>query len=208
MVPWGSRYVLRKGFPLCSHYSGDIIETINPTRSVGVWILRGLLPRKLTWNLKFTPFERKLSFQTFILGFHVSFRGSIVFFFGGGPGGSFVLKSFSTFHGDPRFGLWSGPGLLGAKNRTGLIFWAAEGNWNFTYRKTSLKRVRSSDCNNTRWWFQRFLEFSPLFGEDGSNLTFAYFSNGWLNHHLINHGNLRGPPHPPMPRLPPPEIRV
>ena len=29
----------------------------------------GVLPRKLTWNLKITCLKRKLIFQTFILGF-------------------------------------------------------------------------------------------------------------------------------------------
>ena len=36
-----------------------------------------LLPRKLTWNLKINPLKRKIIFQTFIFGFHVSFRGCI-----------------------------------------------------------------------------------------------------------------------------------
>ena len=31
--------------------------------------------RKLTWNLKITCLKRKIIFQTFIFGFHVSFRG-------------------------------------------------------------------------------------------------------------------------------------
>ena len=38
-ISLGSRYVLRKGFPLQS-YSEDGIETINPTRLREVWILR------------------------------------------------------------------------------------------------------------------------------------------------------------------------
>ena len=36
-------------------------------------------PWKLTWNLKITLLRRKSIFQTFIFGFHVCFRGCIVF---------------------------------------------------------------------------------------------------------------------------------
>ena len=34
-----------------------------------------LLPRNLTWNLKFTHWKRKNIFQILIVGFHVNFRG-------------------------------------------------------------------------------------------------------------------------------------
>ena len=33
-------------------------------------------PRKLTWNLKRSPYERKLLLETIIFRFHVKFRGS------------------------------------------------------------------------------------------------------------------------------------
>ena len=36
----------------------------------------------------------------------------------------------------------------------------------------------TQSSNKTRWWFQIFLEFSPLPGEKNPNLTFAYFSKG------------------------------
>ena len=35
----------------------------------------GILPRKLTWNMKIIPLKRKIIFQTSIFGFRVSFRG-------------------------------------------------------------------------------------------------------------------------------------
>ena len=34
-----------------------------------------VLARKLTWNLKITPLERKIIFKPYIFRFHVSFRG-------------------------------------------------------------------------------------------------------------------------------------
>ena len=37
----------------------------------------GDTPRKLTWNLKITPLERKIIFKPYIFRFHVSFRGCI-----------------------------------------------------------------------------------------------------------------------------------
>ena len=39
------------------------------------WGVGGVLPRKLTWNLKITQLKRKIIFQTSIFGFHVNFRG-------------------------------------------------------------------------------------------------------------------------------------
>ena len=39
-----------------------------------VW-WNGIPPRKLTWNLKITPLERKIIFKPYIFRFHVSFRG-------------------------------------------------------------------------------------------------------------------------------------
>ena len=36
-----------------------------------------LPPRKLTWNLKIIPLERKIIFKPYIFRFHVSFRGCV-----------------------------------------------------------------------------------------------------------------------------------
>ena len=41
------------------------------------------------------------------------------------------------------------------------------------------KKVTVND--SSRWWFQIFLEFSPLFGEDEPILT-NIFQRGWFNH--------------------------
>ena len=44
--------------------------------------------------------------------------------------------------------------------------------------------LEQQDCPFTqaRWWFQTYLRFSPLFGED---FQFElYFSDGWFNHQL------------------------
>ena len=35
----------------------------------------------------------------------------------------------------------------------------------------------------TRWWFQRFVSFSPLFGED-FQFDEHIFQMGWFNHQL------------------------
>ena len=40
-------------------------------------LMRYLLPRKLTWNLKMNPSKRRFLWKTIILRFHVSFRGCI-----------------------------------------------------------------------------------------------------------------------------------
>ena len=50
------------------------------------WIMIGLHPGKLTWNLKITHLERNIIFQTSIFGFHVlAFEGVIFFFEGEKP---------------------------------------------------------------------------------------------------------------------------
>ena len=38
----------------------------------------------------------------------------------------------------------------------------------------------------TRWWFRKFLKFSPLFGVD-SQFAEHIFHMGWFNHQLGNH---------------------
>ena len=43
---------------------------------------------------------------------------------------------------------------------------------------SSFRSYNSWSSIPPRWWFQTFLEFSPLFGEDEPILTWAYFSNG------------------------------
>ena len=36
----------------------------------------------------------------------------------------------------------------------------------------------------SRWWFQKFLIFTPKIGEDAPILTDSYLSDGWFNHQL------------------------
>ena len=84
-------YETQKGFSDVTYVRkfGQIL-TFGCSPRIFVWLLRNmsldvfvqfvLPPGKLTWNLRITLVKRKNIFQTFIFGFHVKFRGCILFF--------------------------------------------------------------------------------------------------------------------------------
>ena len=92
--PFTSKNYRRKGifilrgrwFQTCQAYRLHVQRLLGSETSLqnlvsGTQIWLEVLPRKLTWNMKIIPLKRKSIFQTSIFGFHVSFRGCIVFFF-------------------------------------------------------------------------------------------------------------------------------
>ena len=79
-------YLRGRWFQTCQAYRLHVQRLLGSETSLqnlvsGTQIWLEVLPRKLTWNMKIIPLKRKSIFQTSIFGFHVSFRGCIVFFF-------------------------------------------------------------------------------------------------------------------------------
>ena len=135
----------------------------------------GILPRKLTWNLKMDPWKRRFLLETIPFRFHASFRGCNIF-------GTFSKHPTYANPRPPRKNVEISLGGCGL--RRNFMPWSCV-KMPMSFNGLLNKRCAMSGFNEkNRLGGFKYLLFSPIFGDFFPFWLYNMFQRGWFNHQL------------------------